>query len=117
MGSTTAGLAFTLGNQTESVTNGGQCPGDCGLGSRQFKQWAQATLTFTATDADELLTIMGTGMPSPLPPVALLTDVSLEQVSAPEPSTWLLLGISFAALFGFAWWRRRVHVPDQAEQA
>ena len=37
-------------------------------------------------------------------------------VSTPEPSHLLLLGISFAGLGGVGW-RRRVRVPDQAEEA
>jgi len=39
-----------------------------------------------------------------------------QQVQAPEPSTWSLLGISLVAVGGLAW-RRRKSVPDKAGDA
>lgn len=89
----------------------------CSLPNHGFSPWITEELNFTATASSEMLTFFGAGAPANIPPVAMITGIDLEQVSAPEPSTWLLLGISFALLGGLAWWRRRVRGQDQAGEA
>jgi hypothetical protein len=79
------------------------------LPSEGFSGWIQEDLTFTTPSSipsgGELLSFMAVGMPSGVPPFALLDSVDLEAV--PEPASLLLLGSGLAALAGFRRLRRR----------
>jgi hypothetical protein len=81
-----------------------------------FQPWEQEILTFTATSASETLNFLATGSPvsstavGGLPPVVLLDGISVSVV--PEPATWSLIGIGFAALTLVAYGRAKwVGVP------
>ena len=79
--------------------------------SRGFTGWTSDTMTFTATSSSEWLNFLSVGTPSSLPPMALLTNVSL--VQAPEPGALALLGGGLLAL-GFALIQRRRAARDRA---
>ena len=79
--------------------------------SEGFTGWKSDTLTFTATSGSEWLNFLSVGTPSSLPPMALLTNVSL--VQAPEPGALALLGGGLLAL-GFALIQRRRAARDRA---
>ena len=64
--------------------------------SHGFTGWQQATFTYTATAASEVLSFLATGTPSGVPPFALLDGVTLNSV--PEPGSLALLGIGLIAL-------------------
>jgi hypothetical protein len=81
--------------------------------SMGFTGWKNDTMTFTATSGSEWLNFLSVGTPSSLPPMALLTDVSLTQVQAPEPGALALLGGGLLAL-GFALIQRRRAQRDRA---
>jgi hypothetical protein len=91
-GAATEEWQVSLGSQTQDSTlmfnpSGG------------FRPWNQQTMTFTATSTSEVLTFLALGRPSGLPPVSLLSDVSL--VATPEPSA-VFLTLSTIALLGLA---------------
>jgi hypothetical protein len=79
--------------------------------SMGFTGWKSDTMTFTATSSSEWLNFLSVGTPSSLPPMALLTNVSL--VQAPEPGALALLGGGLIAL-GFALIQRRRAARDRA---
>jgi hypothetical protein len=63
-----------------------------------------------ATQSNETLSFLAIGTPSGmgLPPIVLLDGVSATEVQQhviPEPGTWLLLGLGFAAIAGVAYRR------------
>jgi hypothetical protein len=74
------------------------------LPSQGFSGWMSETLTFTATSASETLSFLAAGN-LPVPPFALVSDVSLEATAAPEASTWAMILVGFA---GLAYAARRV---------
>jgi len=66
---------------------------------RGFNGWEHASFTFTPTMSTEVLSFLSIGTPAQgeQPPFALIDGgVTLEQ-HVPEPGTWSLLGIGFAA--------------------
>jgi hypothetical protein len=65
--------------------------------------WSTVTFDFTASSASEILSFLAYGTPVGGPPVALLDNVSLEDI--PEPSGIAAVGI--AAMLGVVTWRRR----------
>ena len=72
-----------------------------------YTPWVQATYTFFATSASQVLSFTATGGPSGGdPPMALLADVSLTY--APEPATWavMMAGLGGLMLAGRLWRRR-----------
>lgn len=71
--------------------------------------WEWETVAFRATEATETLSFFATG--SGLPPFALLANVS--DPAAPEPSTWVMMGLGFGGLGLMAWRARRTR-PAQA---
>lgn len=80
-----------------------------------FQNWMPEEFTFTPTSATEVLTFLAIGTPAADPPIGLLDGgVSLSQI--PEPSTWSLLGISFAVIAGIVC-RRRKSVPAKTGEA
>ena len=95
-GATQQTLTASLGNSTwtspvENLDNHGGSP------------WTKETLTLTADSASEVLSFLAWGN-LPVPPFALVSNVSLTAV--PEPATWAML-IPGVAMIGFAA-RRRV---------
>jgi hypothetical protein len=80
--------------------------GDYVLYGHQFSGWFTEVTTVTATATSETLSFLAVG-DKPLPPFALVSDVSLtgaDPAGAPEPSTWAMLGLGFAGL-GYAGFR------------
>ena len=56
-------------------------------GPSKVNGWQKQTMTFTATAAIETLNFLAEGTPEGQPPFALLSGVSVEAVSVPEPLT------------------------------
>jgi hypothetical protein len=69
-----------------------------------FSGWGTTEEWLTADSTSEVLSFLAYGN-LPVPPFALVSDVSLTD-GAPEPATWTLMGLGFAGL-GFAAYRRR----------
>ena len=118
------GVSLTSGMQTNQnydygatpVTGGGwngnwQLTSALNNASEGFTGWNSDTMTFTASAGSEWLNFLSVGSPSSLPPMALLTNVSL--VQAPEPGALALLGGGLLAL-GFALIQRRRAQRDRA---
>lgn len=49
--------------------------------------WTQEALTFTADASTQVLSFLAVGTPNGLPPFALLSGVSVNAVTVPEPFT------------------------------
>ncbi|CAB1275297.1 PEP-CTERM sorting domain-containing protein [Candidatus Nitrosacidococcus tergens] len=96
-GDTTEHLAVTFGSDTQD-TNTIDNP------SGHFTGWQSGTMTFTATAASQTLTFLSVGTPTGLPPMALLTNVSMVPNTVPEPSVMMLFG---AGLLGLTFFTRR----------
>ncbi len=75
--------------------------GNVDVASHGFSGWQSASVDFTASSSSELLSFLATGN-LPVPPFALVSDVSL--VAVPEPATWAMLLVGFAGL-GYAGFR------------
>jgi hypothetical protein len=87
-GATEQNLTYSLGGTsfttpTFNVTNHG------------FTGWQSVDATFTANSASELLSFAAYGN-LPVPPFALVSDVSL--TSVPEPATWAMMILGLAGL-------------------
>ena len=65
--------------------------------------WSQQTMTFTATAATQYLGFINVGGPSGQPPIALLSDISVQAVPW-ETDTLPLVGST--VLFGFGLWAK-----------
>jgi hypothetical protein len=74
-----------------------------------FTGWQKQTFTFTATGPNEVLSFLAHGTPDGVPPFSLLDGVSMEAASAPEPASWALMILGFAATGAVL--RRRRSVP------
>jgi hypothetical protein len=72
--------------------------------SHGFTGWFTADYSLTANGTSDVLSFLASGS-LPVPPFALLDGVSMTG-GVPEPSTWALMGLGFAAL-GFAAYRRK----------
>jgi hypothetical protein len=77
--------------------------------SMGFQPWRKAEFTFTPSATSEVLSFLAIGTPevgvgSAGPPFVLL-DGAIHLQAVPEPGSWLLLGISFAAIAGLAYRR------------
>ncbi|WP_019866793.1 carbohydrate binding domain-containing protein [Methylovulum miyakonense] len=61
--------------------------------------WNFQTLTFTATNASEVLSFFAKGTPSGQPPFAFLDSISLqESILLPEPEAYTLVGIGLLGI-------------------
>jgi hypothetical protein len=96
-GATTEQFGVSFGNsyQTTAIYD---------LPSHSFSGWMQATLNFTATSTNEMLSFLALGTPAGEPPILLLADVSM--VDIPEPGAFALLGIGSLLVAGLARQRR-----------
>ena len=68
-----------------------------------FTGWIDVTMNFTASAATQTLAFLANGTPGGLPPIALLGDVSLEDITpspVPEPSSIFMTAIGVASLAG-----------------
>ena len=75
--------------------------------SHGFSGWQQATMTFTASSASEVLSFLATDAPSGVPPIALLDGVSMTDVTpTPLPAALFFVAPALAGVFGFS---RRKH--------
>jgi hypothetical protein len=88
-GDTVQAVAATLGGTTIDTAS-------VSLPSKGFSGWIHESIVFTATASSELLTLNGVGN-LPVPPFALLSDVSLTAV--PEPEMVSMFGIGLLAMF------------------
>jgi hypothetical protein len=82
--------------------------------SHGFSPWKTETFTFFPTNGSVVLSFLARGTPQDVPPMVLLDGILLrEEGFVPEPDTWLLMGIGFAAMAGIVYLRRKwVFVPD-----
>ena len=89
-GATTEDFKVTFGSDTQysSVLT---------TPSKGFAPWILQTLSFKATSASEVLTFFGEGTPAGEPPVALLSDVSLN-AAVPEPATWAFMSLGVGGI-------------------
>lgn len=88
-GATTEMLTVSLGNQkanTNTVSNV----------SKGFTGWVTQAYVFTASTTSEVLSFLAVGTPTGLPPVVVLTDVSV--TATPEPGTLAVLGVGLTGL-------------------
>jgi hypothetical protein len=90
-GANTEKWDVSLGSQTidTSVYNNG---------SHGFSGWQEETFTYTATAVTETLSFLAVGTPSGVPPFSLLTNVSLEVATVPEPEMLALMAIGLLGL-------------------
>ena len=93
-GATIQSLGVAIGGDTWNS-------GDVDVASHGFSGWDSATVDFKATSTSEVLSFLAKGN-LPVPPFALVSDVSIEAV--PEPATWAMMMLGFAGL-GFAGFR------------
>jgi hypothetical protein len=82
---------------------------DSHVADHGFSGWSQESLEFTASSASEVLSFLAYGN-VPVPPFALVGDVSI--TSVPELSTWALMLVGFA---GLAYARRVLARRESAE--
>jgi PEP-CTERM motif len=71
-----------------------------------FTPWQHESYSFVANASDELLGFLGLGAPQGVPPMVLLDGVSVEE-SAPEPTTFALLGVGLVGMLSARAKRRR----------
>jgi hypothetical protein len=83
-------VAFNLG--TSALTSGNGVPQTSTVYEAygQSSKWTTVTYTFTATSATEILSFLALGLPIGGPPIALLDDITLDDI--PEPSSLALVG-------------------------
>jgi hypothetical protein len=84
-GATTERFQVTFGSTTQYTST-------YSLPSHSFSGWMTATMNFTATSTNELLSFLALGTPSGEPPILLLADVSMQDIPEPGPFGILALG-------------------------
>ncbi len=87
-GDTVQSLTETLGGQSYTTST-------VDLPSHGFSGWQSYTTTITATSTTETLSFLAAGN-LPVPPFALVSNVSL--IGAPEPASWALMIVGIGAL-------------------
>ncbi|HEX7325972.1 MAG TPA: hypothetical protein VF292_11575 [Rhodanobacteraceae bacterium] len=65
------------------------------IGTHSFEGWQHVSFGFTADSSSSILKFLSFGTPSGLPPMALLTNVSL---AVPEPPVLALFGFGLLGL-------------------
>jgi hypothetical protein len=80
--------------------------------SHGFTGWQASTVDVNATSTSETLWFLAYGTPSGVPPFTLLSDISMEPVPAPEPSSLIGGGLVLLALGGSA--LRKFRKPKSA---
>jgi hypothetical protein len=68
--------------------------------SHGFTGWKEATVDVTATSASQTLWFLAYGTPEGVPPFTLLSDISMEVVPTPEPSSLIGGGLVLLAFGG-----------------
>ena len=91
-GATTEVWSASLGSETHSTP----LLNNANMG---WSGWNQASFTYTATAASEVLSFIATGTPSGVPPFAVLGDVSL---TTPLPAALFFVAPALAGVFGFS---------------
>jgi len=96
-GATTEAWQVTFGNSTQTTSV-------YSLPSHSFSGWMQATMNFTATSTNEILSFFALGTPTGVgePPVLLLSDLTMYDI--PEPTAFGLLGVGVVMV---GWLARR----------
>ena len=94
-GATIQSLGYAIGGVTGNS-------GDYNVASHGFTGWHRVVLPFTATSTTETLSFLAKGN-LPVPPFALVSNVSIPGV--PEPTTWAMMLIGVAGMGAVA--RRR----------
>lgn len=89
-GNTTEFLQVSLGGDTQNTSTVSNLSGG-------FNGWFSTTLQFVADNTSAFLNFLSVGTPTGLPPVAVLTNVSVTQ-AVPEPSSLLLFGSGLLGL-------------------
>ena len=102
----------TKQNLTVSVGSASLTTPTFDLANHGFSGWNDGSLSFTATSSSEVLSFLAYGN-LPVPPFALVSNVSLLATPGPEAGVGLL---SFAALGGLVFLRRR-SVRSKADAA
>jgi opacity protein-like surface antigen len=67
------------------------------VASGQFSGWMTETMTFKATNSNEVLSFLSVGTPNGQPPIAVLDGVSLTD-GVPEPAAWALMLMGFGGV-------------------
>lgn len=88
-GATWQNLIVSLGNESLSSTRYLNA-------SRGFSGWMEETLSFTAQSSSQMLSFLAVGVPTGIPPFALLDGVTMTQV--PEPSSIALFLAALGAI-------------------
>jgi hypothetical protein len=103
LGNTDAGWEVSVGGVVLGTV-------DASILSQGFSGWATQSYNFIGTGGSEAVSFLAVCMSSDpnctatVPPFALLDSVAVQGV--PEPSTWVMMALGFAAL-GYAGFRRR----------
>lgn len=87
----------TIQNLTASVGSASLTTADYNLANHGFSGWLQGALTFTASSTSEKLSFLAYGN-LPVPPFALVSNVSVAAVPGPEAGVGLLPLVAFGAL-------------------
>lgn len=91
-GATVQDMLVEFGGQSHTTSS-------YNLPSHGFSGWISESIRFTATNSSELLTFVAQGS-QPVPPFALLADVSM--ASVPEPEMLALFGIGLLGMLAMS---------------
>jgi hypothetical protein len=94
-GDTIQSLDTSIGNGFVGFTRWNT--GDFALSDHGFSGWNTATLSFTAKDTSEVLSFFAHGN-LPVPPFALLSNVSIPVSGVPEAGTWAMMILGLGAV-------------------